>query len=413
MKILIWSDGGAHTGYGTVVENLGRRWHAKGAEVHVLAVNYRGDPWDSPLKLYPATKGNPRDVFGVQRIGELINSIKPDIFFILEDLYAVEVGFKVLKGKFPIPTVLYVPIDGIGLPRSWWPAVKAADMVIAMAEHGQRVIKREAGLDVDVLVHGVEHDLIFSASPKRPLNVTYKGQSYAITSKAQAKELLSLKDRFIILGLNRNSVRKNFYDSFRVFDHFRRKHSDAFFYVHAAQNDEGGDLVQLASRYGLTRKHVWIHSPGDTYLGSDKSALGWIYNAADVKLTTSMAEGFGLTDAEALACGTPVIAQNFSAMADVVGPGGILVPIQRYFTTAKMVDFALPDLGATLNALERLYADPAYRQDLGQKAVAHARRYNWDNTANGFYERFKALVRQRSAPKVITVDSEVNRWKDA
>ncbi|MCY0878097.1 MAG: glycosyltransferase [Firmicutes bacterium] len=392
MKILIWSDGGAHTGYGTVTENLGRRWHQAGADVHVLAVNYRGDPWPSPLKLYPATRNSPRDVYGVGRLRELLDRVKPDIFFVLLDLYAVADGFQALKQQFSVPTVLYVPIDGIHVPRAWWEAPRAADLVVAMAEHGQRVMRQEASLEVEVLLHGVEHEAVFPASPTRPLTVWRAGAAHRVASKEEAKALLGLKDRFVILAINRNSVRKNYYDTFRVFDRFRRAHPDAFLYIHAAPKDEGGDLTVLAERYGLTREHLWIHHAGDTFVGTPKWTLTWLYNAADVKLSTSMAEGFGLTDAEALACGTPVVAQDFSATRDVVGPGGLLVKPARYFTTARMVDFALPDLDELYDALERLYQDAHLRRDLSEKAVSHARRYNWDRTASEFFRRFEALL---------------------
>jgi glycosyltransferase involved in cell wall biosynthesis len=400
VKILMWSDGGAHTGYGTVTENLGRRWHQRGADVHVLAVNYRGDPWPTPLKLYPATRNSPRDVYGVGRLRELLERIKPDIFFVLLDLYAVADGFQSLKRQFPVPTVLYAPIDGIRVPRAWWEAPRAADLVVAMAEHGQRVMRTEAGLEADVLLHGVEHDAVFPVSHNRPLTVWRGNTAYRVTNKDDAKALLGLKDRFVILAVNRNSVRKNYYDTFRIFDQFRRAHPDAFLYIHATPKDEGGDLTLLAERYGLTREHVWIHHAGDTFVGAPKWTLTWLYNAADVKLSTSMAEGFGLTDAEALACGTPVVAQDFSATHDVVGPGGLLVKPARYFTTARMVDFALPDLDAMYHALERLYQDAALRATLSQEAVTYARRYNWDVTANEFYQRFKQLLsrRQRRAP---------------
>jgi glycosyltransferase involved in cell wall biosynthesis len=108
-----------------------------------------------------------------------------------------------------------------------------------------------------------------------------------------------------------------------------------------------------------------------------------------------MSEGFGLTDAEALACGTPVVAQDFSATHDVVGPGGILVPVARYFTTARMVDFGLPDLDEVFRALDRLYQDTTLRAKLAAAGIAHARRYDWDSIAEGFYSRFEAVLSRR------------------
>lgn len=391
MRILIWSDAGANTGYGTVTANLAKPWAKRGGDLSALATNYLGDPWNGPITLYPATKLDRADAFGIRRLGEVIQKVKPDILFILQDIYTVADGLKALRGQFPIPTVLYAPIDGVPLPIEWVNAVKAAHVVVAMSHHGQRVLRDQAGLNVPVLWHGIEHDIVYPVTEKRPIYFDQNGVKRALRSKEECKEVLGLAGRFVVAAVNRNSIRKNYYDTVRVFDRFRRKYPKAFLLIHAVPRDEGGDLHVLLQRYGLTDEHVRIHNPGDTFLGSDKAWLTLIYNAADVKLSTAMAEGFGLTDAEALACGTPVVAQDYTATSEVVGPGGILVPVDRYYTTARMVDFGFPDLEATYAALEKLYANREVCYDLGQKAVQHAKQFNWDVTANEFWNIFERL----------------------
>lgn len=397
MRILVWADAGAHTGFGTVTQNLMRRWAVNGWEMHILATNYLGDPWPGPWQLYPAVKYNRQDVFGLGRLKELLDRIKPDVFFILQDLYTVAEGLQTLGGQFPFPTVLYAPIDGRPLPRVWREATKAPMQTVAMTMWGQRVLREEAGLDVPVIWHGVEHEMLYPVSAQRKIIVNQGTERRELTTKEECKAALGVPGRFLIGAINRNSIRKNYPDTVRVFDQFRKAHPDAFLYIHAVQRDEGGDLAVLLDRYGLTREHVWVHSAGDTFVGSPKAVLTWLYNAFDVKLSMSMAEGFGLTDAEALACGTPVVAQDYSATTEVVGPGGILVPPARHFTTARMVDFMLPDLDATYEALERLYQDAALRAELGQKGVAHAKQFDWDDAARRFGEVFADVASRGSS----------------
>ncbi|MDD1438711.1 glycosyltransferase family 4 protein, partial [Dolichospermum sp. ST_sed10] len=56
------------------------------------------------------------------------------------------------------------------------------------------------------------------------------------------------------------------------------------------------------------------------YLGKpDRATLLEIYNAADILVSPSLFEGFGMTLLEAMACGTPVITSNVSTMPEVVG----------------------------------------------------------------------------------------------
>ena len=49
------------------------------------------------------------------------------------------------------------------------------------------------------------------------------------------------------------------------------------------------------------------------------------YRASDIYIHTSVTEAFGLTVAEAMACGMPVVAYRKSAVPEVVGDAGYLV----------------------------------------------------------------------------------------
>lgn len=396
MRILIWADGGANTGYGTVTHNLASRWVAMGAEVHVLAINYLGDPFPASYHLYPASKGNLQDRFGINRLLEMVNRVKPDVMFILNDLYIITQALKPFNNNFPVPTVLYVPIDGTAVPNGWVEPIRKANRTVVMSNHGRRTLMDEWHLPTQVIWHGVEHELFFPLSEEKSITAHRNGQAIPINSKTLAKKELGIaEDRFVWFAVNRNSIRKNYPDLFRVFDRFRKKYPKALLYLHTAKVDEGGDLGLLSERYGLTQEHLMLYDPKDTFLGSPKTLLALMYNAADVKVSTSMAEGFGLTDAEALACGVPVVAQEYSATTEVVANGGITVPPQRHFTTANMVDFALPDLDGYFDALEKLYLNPELRAELSRNAVSHAAHFSWDKAATEFMEIFNEVAAQK------------------
>ena len=73
-------------------------------------------------------------------------------------------------------------------------------------------------------------------------------------------------------------------------------------------------------------------------------------------MTASLYEGFGLPCAEAMSCGTPVIATRAGALPQIVGDdgAGILVPP------------ADPD--ALAGAIKRLLSDGSLRQRMGETA---------------------------------------------
>jgi glycosyltransferase involved in cell wall biosynthesis len=120
------------------------------------------------------------------------------------------------------------------------------------------------------------------------------------------------------------------------------------------------------------------------YHGWDADKLALLYSAADVFVSTSWGEGFGLPALEAMACGTPVIAQDCSAISEVVGPGGVLIPPAGRITAPMGQDHCLPDIPAFTEAIEHLYKAGGVRRKLGKAAFEHASRFSWDYAAAKF-----------------------------
>ncbi len=107
---------------------------------------------------------------------------------------------------------------------------------------------------------------------------------------------------------------------------------------------------------------------GVRWLGPlDDEALRALYAAAEVAVSASDYEGFGLTVCEAMAAGCAVVAVGSSAIPEVVGDAGVLVPRSE---TALLA-----------GALRELLADPAARAALGARARARAAAFTWEETA--------------------------------
>jgi len=103
--------------------------------------------------------------------------------------------------------------------------------------------------------------------------------------------------------------------------------------------------------------------------------------AADVFLFPSLRDGGGLVVVEAMSVGKPVVC------LDLAGPGLHVTPECGVKVPAHSPEQAVRDLAG---ALDRLYADPALRLDMGQAGRERAREvYDWDRIA----ERISALYR--------------------
>jgi glycosyltransferase involved in cell wall biosynthesis len=96
-------------------------------------------------------------------------------------------------------------------------------------------------------------------------------------------------------------------------------------------------------------------------------ALPALYRGASLVAMPSLAEGFGLPPLEAMACGTPVVVGNTSAMPEVVGDAGLLINPE--------------DTGTISDAILRLLTQEPLRKELIARDLARAAAFSWERIA--------------------------------
>jgi len=137
--------------------------------------------------------------------------------------------------------------------------------------------------------------------------------------------------------------------------------------------DEAARIVATIREHGLSRKVTLSGAVSDARLSK-------LYRGADVFVSASLFEGYGMALAEAVAHGLPVIATRTGAASDLVSSdGGMLLA---------------PDDGDALaQALRRVVVDAAWRQQLQQGAQA-AREVlpSWSAAAQAFAQTLEALA---------------------
>ena len=99
----------------------------------------------------------------------------------------------------------------------------------------------------------------------------------------------------------------------------------------------------------------------------DEDDLPPLYRGASFLLQASLAEGFGLPVAEAMACGTPVVASDIPVFREVAGDA------------ARFVDPR--DADAIARAMRELHADASLRAILSDRGIERARSFSWDDAA--------------------------------
>jgi glycosyltransferase involved in cell wall biosynthesis len=111
-----------------------------------------------------------------------------------------------------------------------------------------------------------------------------------------------------------------------------------------------------------------------------------LYNSAEIVVSPSLYEGFGLPAAEAMACGTPVIATTAGAFPEFIDDGrtGVLVPPG--------------DAAALAAAIKSLMSDPERRARMGAAASEHIRtNFTWAQTAKRTVDLYREVLGGRTS----------------
>lgn len=408
MRLLVWGHH-SHTGFGIVTENLAARFVDAGHDVRVIAVNHRGEPVRGTMagRVWPA--GLYGEPFGGNWSAGAIDGSawrkldpsddwRPELVLVISDVSGMighlgRAGFS--EAWQSVPVLHYCPIEGDNLSIGWrtlWSFCQP----VAMSDYGQRVISDHIGRAVPRIYHGVDTDVFRPVSFAEPLVI----DGVKLRSREDCKRQFGLDpERLVILRTDRNVIRKFYPALFSAFVEIARAVPTVDLVLHCSPFDgEGTNLVEeLARMPEDVRARVRFTEAHDTFKGLSSEALVALVNAADLTVSTTGGEGFGLTLAESLACEVPVVVTDWAADAETVGPGGVLVPplIDRYGDIVRYhsqygMDWATPDPRGFIGPTVDLLTHRKRRESLGRQGRLHVKRsFNWDEAAAQFLALFE------------------------
>lgn len=148
----------------------------------------------------------------------------------------------------------------------------------------------------------------------------------------------------------------------------------------------------LYGRAGLNpeRENQFVHRARELGIWEDiqlagfvsEAQLTWLYQQAEVFVFPSLYEGFGYPVLEAMAAGVCVITRRGSAMAEVVGPCGLLVETAEW--------------GELATALEWLLVNPSERDRLRTMGIDRAREFSIRRMAEQTWQVYLASLGPRN-----------------
>lgn len=394
-KLFIIADAGVDTGFATVTHNLVEHLHTLW-DIHILAINYHGDPHpiQSKAKLYNPSARAQGDFYGVERIAELAAKIKPDLIFMINDPWVATSYVRYFK-KISIPMILYTPIDAQNLKEEWVTPLKRFDHIVTYTEFGKHeLLSREPFTNISVIPHGVNTKL-------------YKPISREETRSKNKFE----QDWFIVNVTDRNQIRKRIDLAFHYFAEWVKRYNlptSVKLYYHGAIKDEGWDIMQLSQELGLRNDsdlvegRIILTAPNvNSREGIPLDLMPYVYSVADIGLSTTMGEGWGMTVHERMAMGIPMIVPEYSALAEWP-KGGVhytrISDIPFYNINGLNTRGGIADMEDTIQALQRMYIDSDYRNKIARAGynIATDIKFNWRTIARQFNEIFKKVLHGQS-----------------
>lgn len=396
LPICLWNgDAGTPTGFAAVthgvLDNLQGRW-----QTPVLGINFSGDhPTEPggkrtyPYPMYVTYQGG--DLFGLGRMGDMIDATKPDVVVVQNDVWNVREFM--WKYGHRVPLVGFMPVDGLncrgkdlnGLACGIFYTEFARQEAIAGGYRGPSEVV-PLGIDLAQWAPGIQ-----KASRDR------LGISRHLP-----------QDVFIVGNVNRNQPRKRIDLTIRYFCRWiaETKTDDAYLLLHMAPTgDRGWDLDQLMSYYlkhffgakaaRMASRLIVTSNKLRLGVGLSTSVMQHVYRAMDVQLTTTQGEGWGLTTMEGMASGIPQIVPSWAALAEWA-TAAVQIPCTSTAATPNEVNAigGIADEDATIAALDKLYADPLYRRERAAagRALVQKPEYRWSAIADRFDEILTRVV---------------------
>lgn len=403
LNILYYGDFDCTTGFGMVSKNLIETWSKSfkdNSQINVFATNnYKNEAYNYSENVYviPAMhtrdegdddiyarksflkllyNGNYTHLFCLNDI-EVINALKPHLERVKKEKRA--------RNKPNFKSLIYFPIDST-VRKKDVEVLSFFDKSITYTEYAKEILKPLLSnlnfKKLSVIPHGTNTKEFYPIEEKKELRHKYF--------------LPTIPDDYFIFGsVNRNSARKDYGTLLYCFAEFKKENPKCILYLHCNPKDPFGiDIERLCERLELEiGKDVWLPTNFNENKGFDVSELNELYNTFDCYVTTTTAEGWGLTVTEAMATKTPVICPIHTSLKEITNDGELVIPIDILHPIVYTKDFEKirykSDIGNVIRAMQTAYNKD--KKNLATLSYDKVVKLNWKNISLKFLENIKRV----------------------
>lgn len=410
VNILFYGDFNCTTGFGNVSTKLIENWSKnKNFNITILAIN---DLTEKPYNYKENVMVIPclavdekKDGYARLELLRILYSHDFDVFFALNDIEVLNSMTKHLANvkkertkanKKKTKYILYTPIDSEPRPSDC-EVLNVFEEVITYTEYGKAVLQplvsESIWKKIKVIPHGIDTE------------VFYPIQNHDEISETK-KQIFGRDDVFVFGSVNRNSARKDLGTlmiGFAMFKHTSQ--ADAVLYLHCNPKDKMGiDCYRLAERLGLeVGKDIFFPKDFNENNGISESELNKIYNTFDCFITTTTAEGWGLSIVEAMATQKLVVAPKHTSITEIADNGNNAFCFKFMQRAVFVNDFekirfiSNPDevaqvCGIVYNLQNEEDEVKGQVSTIVENAYNHVTKWKWNDIANKFENIILKLV---------------------
>ena len=331
------------------------------------------EEWGDDWTIFPVDGYGTEDI-----VRSVIRTERPDILWFMTDprfyewLWGMEHEIRSL-----IPMIYYHVWDNYPYPKYNDKFYKANDFIAAISKVTHDIVQTVSPeVDSEYVPHSVNTDIFKKLESRDELREQLLGEE--------------TENRFVIFWNNRNARRKMTGSIVFWYKEFLDKvgKNNATLVLHTDPSDvHGQDLGRIIKDLELETDQIKI--------SSEKVApefLSSMYNAADLTINISDAEGFGLATLESLACETPIVVNMTGGLQEQVTDGknwfGVgIQPSSKAVIGSQQVPYIYEDRVSKedfIKALEDMYNlwkdKPEEFEKLGKLGRQHVQKnYNFES----------------------------------
>lgn len=338
--------------------------------------------------------------------GDLANCIvseRPDVAIVVADPVSFHDTFKVTELR-QIPTLLYGPTEGGPILSPWKYSFQEIFLlpkgrggrITTYTNFSAQVIRdclQEEKRPVEVIHHGVDHQ---------------KFRQYAKPDRDEIRRRLGWSNKFVVSNVATNAGRKNLPLLMEAVSLARESIPELLLYLHTTPFQgfmlSGHNLYDIRDYFRLQGTLLF---PEDifgqqTFLdkfpyegwgqGGGKCGLIDIYNALDLFVSTSGAEGWNLPLTEAAACGIPCCTPKYSGGWEVAESFACGIPVHDFTFHPSGFREARARPEDVAGAIVTLYKSESARREMSQRGLKATSKLDWHGPMSKLVSLAKELA---------------------